>query len=284
MRGLQLQQLLIKKKAHTQLNLVSRLVFSSWSLLPSSSSSSSSSSAAAAYTTTTAATLTPSSSSSSHLLSSSPVRQCHNPFSLASSSNPWLAAIQLRGLKVNASELREGNFIEKSGKTFEVVKAEHKQKGRGGAMINVELRDVDSGNKQNFRFGTQESVEKVFVEDKTYTCLYTERGTVYLMDFEKFEELEVPQELFGKDAVYLQEQMKVKLQVYDGRPLSGSVPKHVTCCIKEMQINLKGATVTPRYTKALLDNGLTVEVPGYLEPGERVVVDTKDGKYHRRAD
>lgn len=150
-------------------------------------------------------------------------------------------------------------------------------------MMTLQLRDVDSGNKLSVRFGTEESVERVFVEDKTYSCLYTEHGTVYLMDFENFEQLEVPVDIFGKAAAYLKEEMKVKLQIYDGRPLYGSVPKHVTCSVTETQINMKGATVTPRYKRALLDNGLTIQVPGYLEPGEDIIVNTEDDSYLSRA-
>ncbi|CAK7339090.1 unnamed protein product [Dovyalis caffra] len=149
-------------------------------------------------------------------------------------SRPWFA-IQHRGAKVTAIHLKPGNVIEKSGRIFEVVDAEHKQRGRGGAIMTLELRDVDSGNKQTLRFGTEEAVERVFVEERSFTCLYTERESVYLIDLEKFEQLEVPLSLFGKAAAYLKEEMKVKLQLFDGRPLSGSVPKQVTCTIKETQ-------------------------------------------------
>ncbi|XP_061978403.1 uncharacterized protein LOC133699158 isoform X2 [Populus nigra] len=117
-------------------------------------------------------------------------------------ARPWFA-IQHRGVKVNAIHLRPGNVIEKSGRIFEVVDAEHKQRGRGGAILTLELRDVDSGNKQTFRFGAEEAVERVFVEERSFTCLYTEHESVYLMDLEKFEQLEVPLILFGQAAAYL---------------------------------------------------------------------------------
>ncbi|KAJ6961184.1 hypothetical protein NC652_000165 [Populus alba x Populus x berolinensis] len=161
-------------------------------------------------------------------------------------ARPWFA-IQHRGVKVNAIHLRPGNVIEKSGRIFEVVDAEHKQRGRGGAILTLELRDVDSGNKQTLRFGAEEAVERVFVEERSFTCLYTEHESVYLMDLEKFEQLEVPLILFGQAAAYLKEEMKVKMQLFDGRPLSGSIPKQVTCVIKETQDH----AATPRFAPQL---------------------------------
>ncbi|KAF2323856.1 hypothetical protein GH714_001579 [Hevea brasiliensis] len=166
---------------------------------------------------------------------------------------------------------------------YEVVDARHKQQGRGGAMMQVELRNIDGGNKESLRFGTEDAVEKVFVEEKSFTCLYVEHGTAYLMDPEKFEQLEVPTELFGEAAAYLKEEMKVTLQLYDERPLSGSIPKHVTCTIKETPPPVKGLSATPRYKKALLDNNVTILVPPFLEVGEEIVVNTIDNSYMRRA-
>ncbi|KAH9789094.1 EFP domain-containing protein [Citrus sinensis] len=184
---------------------------------------------------------------------------------------------------------------------YQVIDAEHKQRGRGGAMMQMELRDIDTGNKVSLRFGTEEAVERVFVEDKSFTCLYTENDTAFVIESETFEQLEVPLDVFGKAGAYLQdlyikicvhirhfkntpspmtlsisyssrsdegagsgsgtgEGMKVWLQLYDGRALSGSIPKRVACTIKEIHASTKGPTVTPRYRRALLDNGVTVMI------------------------
>ncbi|EOA18350.1 hypothetical protein CARUB_v10006870mg, partial [Capsella rubella] len=165
--------------------------------------------------------------------------------------SPW-STVQRRGVKVNAIQLRPGNVIERT-------EAEHKQQGRGGASIQVELRDVDSGNKLNLRFGSEESVEKVFVEEKSFTCLYTEGDTAFLIEPNTFEQVEVPLDIFGKAAVYLKEEMKVQLQLYDGRALSASIPKHITCTVVETQLPMKGLTSAPRYKRAVLDNGSTIQ-------------------------
>ncbi|CAN8259199.1 unnamed protein product [Cochlearia groenlandica] len=198
----------------------------------------------------------------------------------ASPLNSLWSAVQRRGVKVNAIQLRPGNVIERTGLGyFEVVEAEHKQQGRGGASMQVELRDVDNGNKLNLRFGTEESVEKVFVQEKSFTCLYTEGDTVFLIEPDTFEQVEVPLDIFGKAGVYLKEEMRVQLQLYDGRALSASLPKHVTCTIEETQLPMKGLTSAPRYKRALLDNGSTIQVPSYLEAGERIVINTEDDSF-----
>ncbi|KAJ0264178.1 hypothetical protein HA466_0025780 [Hirschfeldia incana] len=178
------------------------------------------------------------------------------------------SALQSRGVKVNAIQLRAGNVIERSGRTFRVVESEHKQQGRGGASIQVELRDVDNGSKLNLRFGAEESVEK--------------GDTAFLIEPDTFEQVEVPLDIFGKAAVYLKEEMRVQLQLYDGRALSASVPKHVTCIIQETQLPMKGLTSAPRYKRALLDNGSTIQVPSYLEAGEKIVINTEDDSFVKR--
>ncbi|EEF27623.1 Elongation factor P, putative [Ricinus communis] len=180
-------------------------------------------------------------------------------------TSPWSAS-QYRGAKVTAIHLRPGNVIETKGKVYQVLEVEHKQRGRGGASMQVELRNIDNGNKQSLRFNTEEAVERVFVQERSFTFLYEEQGKAYLMDPEKFEQLEVPTELFGNAAPYLKEDMQVKLQLYDEAPLSGSIPKQVTCTIKETQPPMKGLTATPRYKKALLDNNVTIQLEKSLSP------------------
>uniref|UniRef100_J3LTX3 Translation elongation factor P/YeiP central domain-containing protein n=1 Tax=Oryza brachyantha TaxID=4533 RepID=J3LTX3_ORYBR len=165
----------------------------------------------------------------------------------------------------------------------QVIKAQHSHQGRGGATIQVELRDVDTGNKITERFRTDEALERVFVEEKSFTYLYQEGDTVTLMEPETFEQLEVSKELFGKTAAYLKDEMKVTLQYFDGRPMSASVPPRVTCTVVEAQPHTKGITAQPQYKRVLLDNGLTVLVPSFVEAGENIVISTADDSYMTRA-
>ncbi|KAI3966712.1 hypothetical protein MKX01_041188 [Papaver californicum] len=187
---------------------------------------------------------------------------------------PWSAS-QHRGVKVLGTDVRSGNVIQR--------KAQHTQQGRGGAIIQVELRDVDSGNKVTERFRTDEAMERVFVEEKSFTFLYTIGDSVTLMEPETYEQMEVSKDLFGKASAYLKEDMKVSLQLYDGKVMSATIPPRVTCTVAEAKGNMKGLTATPQYRRVLLENGLTVQAPPFIEVGDQIIVNTIDDSYVTRA-
>ncbi|XP_071720919.1 uncharacterized protein [Rutidosis leptorrhynchoides] len=199
-------------------------------------------------------------------------------------SVPW-SANQIRFAKARGSDVRPGNVIERKGKVYQVVKAQHSTQGRGGAIIQVELRDVDSGNKVNERFRTDETVEKIYVESKAYTYLYTDEETdsVVLMEPNTFVQLDVPKHLFGDSVAYLKDDITVSVELFNDRPMSASVPKRVTCTVAEAQVQMKGMGATPHNKKVLLDNGLRVEVPPHVLTGDKILIDTTDNSYISRA-
>nr|GEV01661.1 triacylglycerol lipase-like 1 [Tanacetum cinerariifolium] len=160
------------------------------------------------------------------------------------SSDVDLSWYHLQGI----GKVRPGNVIERKGKVYQVVKAQHSTQGRGGAIIQVELRDVDSGNKVNERFRTDETVEKVYVEAKSYTYLYTDEETdsVVLMEPKTFVQLDVPKHLFGDSLAYLKDDITVSVELYNDKPMSASVPKRVTCTVVEAQAAMKGMGATPQ--------------------------------------
>ncbi|KAL8252529.1 hypothetical protein R6Q59_036222 [Mikania micrantha] len=181
-----------------------------------------------------------------------------------------------------------------------VVKAQHSTQGRGGAIIQVELRDVDSGNKVNERFRTDETIEKIFVEAKSYTYLYTdeESETVVLLEPNTFIQLDVPKHLFGNSLAYLKadeltlliyyeksmslDDITISVELFNDRPMSASVPKRVICTVVEAQVPMKGMGATPHTKKVLLDNGLKVEVPPHIITGDKILIDTTDDSYISR--
>ncbi|KVI00236.1 Elongation factor P, C-terminal [Cynara cardunculus var. scolymus] len=181
---------------------------------------------------------------------------------------PW-SANQIRFAKARGSD---------------VVKAQHSTQGRGGAIIQVELRDVDSGNKVNERFRTDEIVEKVFVEAKSFTYLYTdeESDSVVLMEPNTFVQLDVPKHLFGDSLAYLKDDITVSVELFNDRAMSASVPKRVTCTVVEAQVPMKGMGATPHTKKVLLDNGITVQVPPHVITGDKLLIDTTDNSYISR--
>ncbi|KAA0055714.1 elongation factor P [Cucumis melo var. makuwa] len=164
------------------------------------------------------------------------------------------SVIQHRGFKVHGSDVKVGNIIERKGYFPSVTKVDHSHEGRGKATIKVELRDVESGNKVTQRLATDESVDRVFVQEKAYIFMCKDRDAkVLLMDPDTFEQLEVSEELFGKAAMYLQDDMKVMVQLFNDTPLSASVPKRVTCVVTEAQPPMKGIAATPKYVPSPVD-------------------------------
>ncbi|KAK9058538.1 hypothetical protein SSX86_023380 [Deinandra increscens subsp. villosa] len=205
-------------------------------------------------------------------------------------SVPW-SANQIRFAKARGSDVRPGNVIERKGKVYQVMlllmpvkyTALDSRKGRcyHTDYQQVELRDVDSGNKVNERFRTDETVEKIFVEAKSYTYLYTdeETDTVVLMEPKTFVQLDVPKHLFGNSLAYLKDDITVSVELFNDRPMSASVPKRVTCTVVEAQVSMKGMGATPHTKKVLLDNGLRVEVPPHVITGDKILIDTTNDSY-----
>ncbi|CAK8567066.1 unnamed protein product [Lathyrus sativus] len=218
-------------------------------------------------------------SSSSYLHSSS--APLNSPASSSTATNSFIAPwsiIQRRGNRVFASDIRVGNTIGKQGRIYEVLKVDHSQEGRGKATIKVELRDVLQGTKVTQRLGTNEDFEKAYVQEKTFMYMCTDQdGTVVLMDNDTLDQIEVSKDLFGKNSLYIKDEMKVKVQFYDDKPISASVPKRVICTVKEV------IAATPRNKKVILDNGPTIEVPPHIVAGDAILVNTEDDCYIERA-
>ncbi|XP_068474564.1 uncharacterized protein [Phaseolus vulgaris] len=210
---------------------------------------------------------------------SSPCRASSTATNLFAS--PWSSS-QHRGIKVSGSDIHFAFLLCWTcllpGRIYEVLKVDHSHEGRGKATIKVELRDIGQGNKVTQRMGTNDDIERVYVQVKTFMFMCMDRdGTVVLMDPDTLDQMEVSKDLFNKDCLYLRDEMKVKVQFYDDKPLSASVPKRVSCIVKEV------IAATPRNKKVVLDNGLTIEVPPHIVPGDAIVVNTEDDSYIERA-
>lgn len=186
-------------------------------------------------------------------------------------------------MKVNAITLRAGNVIEYNGKLWVVTKNELNQPGKGASVSQIEMRDIRSGNKDNVRFRTQETVERVRLEQEDYQYLYTDGEDFHFMNQESFEQIIVKQEIIGDPAAFLQEGMIVEVETYEGEALGVRLPTHVTMEITEAEPVIKGQTATTSYKPAILENGVKVMVPPFIEAGTRIVVKTEDATYVERA-
>jgi len=186
-------------------------------------------------------------------------------------------------MKINAIDLKPGNVLEHQNKLWLVLKREIVQPGKGGAFTVIEIRDLRSGNKATERFRTQETVERVRLDEKEMQFLYMEDNQATFMDNDSFEQVTVPRELIGDPADFLQDGMVCKVMTYEGTPLSVEMPSSVVMELVEADPVVRGQTASSSYKPGKLENGRRVLIPPHVEAGTRIVVSTADGSYVERA-
>jgi len=186
--------------------------------------------------------------------------------------------------KINGNEVRPSDVIMHQDKLWVAVKVDHVKPGKGGAYAQVELKAIIEGTKLNERFRSAETVERVTLELRDFQYLYEQGDNLVFMDQQSYEQIELPKDFVGERAAYLQDGMKVTLQMYEDRPLGIRMPQSVIEEIVEADPVVKGQTAANSFKPAKLANGLKVMVPPFIAVGERIVVDTEQGIYMRRAD
>ncbi len=186
-------------------------------------------------------------------------------------------------MQVDANTLRKGHVVDYNGKLWSVLKSEIMIPGKGAAVVQVEMRDVRAGIKTNVRFRTQETVERVQLQEHEMQFLFSSGDEYTFMDQENFEQLTIPKDVIGDPVVFLTESMICTVMTYEGAALSVELPATVTLELIEADPVVKGQTASSSYKPAKLSNGVRVLVPPFVEAGTRVVVNTADGSYIERA-
>jgi elongation factor P len=187
-------------------------------------------------------------------------------------------------MKISGVDIRPGNIIEFEGSHWRATKIQHTQPGKGGAYMQVELKNVYDGRKNNNRFRSSETVERVRLDPKDYQFLFGDDVTLTFMDAETFEQIEIPADMIEDERPFLTDGMTVVIEFIDERPVSIQLPEQVTCTIAEADPVVKGQTATSSYKPAMLDNGVRVLVPPFVGSGEAIIVNVYTKEYVRRAD
>jgi elongation factor P len=187
-------------------------------------------------------------------------------------------------MKINGNEIRPGNVIQHKGALWVAVKTQAVKPGKGPAYAQVELKNAIDGTKLNERFRSSETVERVRLEQKDYQFLYADGDMLTFMDMATYEQIELPRDFLEERAAFLQDGMKVNVESHEGRPIGLSLPDQVTLKVVEADPVVKGQTAASSYKPAKLENGVRIMVPPFVEAGERVVVDTNELTYVRRAE
>ncbi len=187
-------------------------------------------------------------------------------------------------MRINGNAIRPGNVIEHKGGLWRAVKIQHTQPGKGGAYLQVELRNLRNGSKLNERFRASENVERARLDQKDHQYLFDDGQTYTFMDMESYEQIELSAEALGDQAIYLQEGMTIVIESFEGDPLGVELPDQVTLEVTETEPVVKGQTAANSNKPAVLDNGLRTNVPPFINQGDRIIIATADGTYVKRAD
>jgi elongation factor P len=185
-------------------------------------------------------------------------------------------------MKISAVEVKPGMIIEHKNDYWNVLKAQHVKPGKGGAFNQVELKSITKGTKLNERFRSSENVEKAEIEEKKFNFLYTDEDNCHFMDNKTFEQISITKVLIEEKYKLLKENLEVSISFMDEKPLSIELPNNVECIINVTDAAIKGQTAASSYKPATLDNGLKITVPPFVEPGDKIILDTRTLEYVKK--
>jgi elongation factor P len=186
-------------------------------------------------------------------------------------------------LKIIASQVRKGAVLDVDGQLYVVLTAENFHPGKGTPTTQIDMRRISDGVKVSQRYKTTEQVERAFVEDVDFTYLFQDGDGYTFMNSQTYDQVQVPADIVGDYAPYLQENMQVKISLHEGVPIAIEIPQRVTLEVVETEPVTKGQTAASSYKPAIMSNGIRVMVPPHIGPGTRIVVMTADGSYAERA-
>ena len=185
-------------------------------------------------------------------------------------------------MKLYASEIRVGMLIEYKNDLWQVLKTQHVKPGKGGAFAQIEMKSVNKNTKLNERFRSSESVEKASLDETKFNYLYDDETDYHFMNPKSYEQINIKKDIVGEKGKMLIENLEVNISFYDEKPLFVDLPNQVSCTIKTTDVALKGQTVSSSYKPATLDNGVNIQVPPFIESGDKIIVDTRTMEYIKK--
>jgi|TARA_B110001452_G_scaffold5497_1_gene5175 elongation factor P len=186
-------------------------------------------------------------------------------------------------MKITAVEIKPGMIIEYKNDYWNVLKAQHVKPGKGGAFNQVELKSITKGTKLNERFRSSETVEKAEIEEKKFNFLYSDDEKCHFMDNKTFEQISIPKKLTEEKYKLLKENLEITISFMDENPISLDLPNNIECVVDLTDAAIKGQTATSSYKPATLDNGIKINVPPFIESGEKIILDTRTLEYVKKA-
>ena len=185
-------------------------------------------------------------------------------------------------MKINATEIRVGMILEYKDNLWEVLKTQHVKPGKGGAFNQVELKSVKKGTKLNERFRSSDTVERVILDDKKFSFLYEDETNCHFMEQTNFEQIQINKKLLGEKSKLLKENMEINVQFYEDEALSVDLPSSVELKIETTDAAIKGQTASSSYKPATLENGIKIMVPPFINPEDKILLDTRTLEYLKK--
>jgi len=185
-------------------------------------------------------------------------------------------------MKILGNEIKPGMIIEHKDDLWSVLKAQHVKPGKGGAFNQVELKSVKRGTKLNERFRSSDTVERAILDERKFSFLYEDESSCHFMDQTNFEQIQINKKLIGEKSKLLKENMEVNLQFHEDEPLSVDLPSSVELKIETTDAAIKGQTASSSYKPATLENGIKIMVPPFINPDDKIVLDTRTLEYVKK--
>ena len=185
-------------------------------------------------------------------------------------------------MKINAGEIRVGMLLEFKNDLWQVLKTQHVKPGKGGAFAQIEMKSVNKNTKLNERFRSSETVEKATLEEISYNFLYEDENNYFFMEPKSFEQIEIKKDIIGDKGKLLTESLKVIISFFNDSAILVELPNQVTCKIETTDASVKGQTISSSYKPAILTNGLNIQVPPFIEAGDKILVDSRNLEYIKK--
>ncbi|MBK8021422.1 MAG: elongation factor P [Chloroflexi bacterium] len=180
---------------------------------------------------------------------------------------------------IAASDLKRGTVVEINNTLYRVTNTQYNNPGRGAASMRAQLVDIRTGNAQYRVFSADENLNNLYVEAEKVQFLYKDGDALHFMNMQSYDQYEVPFALFGDDALYLKEEMELELAVSDGLVIDYTLPTTVTMTVIEAEIAIAGNTAGSVTKRVKTNTGLSVQVPAFVNEGDTIKVDSRDGSY-----
>tara|TARA_Y100000590_G_scaffold65695_1_gene70990 strand:+ start:925 stop:1485 length:561 start_codon:yes stop_codon:yes gene_type:complete len=185
-------------------------------------------------------------------------------------------------MKISANEIKTGMLIEYKDDLWEVLKTQHVKPGKGGAFNQVEMKSINKNTKLNERFRSEQTIEKASIEEIKHSYIYEDEKNYFFIDQKTFEQINIQKNILGEKGKLLKENLEVNVKFHDNKAIGVELPNQINCKIETTEVALKGQTVSSSYKPAILDNGINIQVPPFIESGDEIILDTRSLEYIKK--